>query len=154
MSYYPEIDSHIIQKVKVVLDLSSYATKKELTETIGVDTSNFATKSNFIALKAEVDKLDINKLVNVLSSLNNSKTKVDHLDVDKVKTVPIELKKSSDVVSEEVFKDTKFNKLNTKINNLENKISDTNTLININQYNTDKKSLKKKKKIEMLIKNS
>ena len=28
MSYYPEPDSHICDKVKVVLDLSNYATKK------------------------------------------------------------------------------------------------------------------------------
>ena len=28
MSYYPEPDSHIRDKVKVVLDLSNYATKK------------------------------------------------------------------------------------------------------------------------------
>ena len=28
MSYYPERDSHIRDKVKVVLDLSNYATKK------------------------------------------------------------------------------------------------------------------------------
>ena len=28
MSYYPEPDSHIRNKVKVVLDLSNYATKK------------------------------------------------------------------------------------------------------------------------------
>ena len=29
MSYYPEADSHIRDKVKVVLDLSNYTTKKE-----------------------------------------------------------------------------------------------------------------------------
>ena len=29
MSYYPEPDSHIRDKVKVALDLTSYATKKE-----------------------------------------------------------------------------------------------------------------------------
>ena len=29
MSYYPELDSDIRDKVKVVLDLSTYATKKE-----------------------------------------------------------------------------------------------------------------------------
>ena len=29
MSYYPEPDSHIRDEVKVVLDLSNYATKKE-----------------------------------------------------------------------------------------------------------------------------
>ena len=28
MSYYPELDSRIIDKVKVLLDLSNYATKK------------------------------------------------------------------------------------------------------------------------------
>ena len=27
MSYYPEPDSHVIDKVKVVLDLSNYATR-------------------------------------------------------------------------------------------------------------------------------
>ena len=30
MTYYPEPDSHIGDKVKVVLDLSNYATEKEL----------------------------------------------------------------------------------------------------------------------------
>ena len=30
MRYYPEPDCHITSKVKVVLDLSNYATKKEL----------------------------------------------------------------------------------------------------------------------------
>ena len=50
-------------------------------------------------LKGEVDKLDINKLINVLTSLNNSKAKVDDLDVGKLRTVPVDLKKLSDVVS-------------------------------------------------------
>ena len=30
MSYYPEPDSHIRDKVKVVLDLSNYATEKRI----------------------------------------------------------------------------------------------------------------------------
>ena len=30
MSYYPELDSHTRDKVKAVLDLSDYATKKVL----------------------------------------------------------------------------------------------------------------------------
>ena len=77
MSYYPEPDSHIRYKVKVVLDLSNYATKKELDHATGVDTSDVAAKKNFIILRTEVDKLDINKLVNVLTSLNNLKIKVD-----------------------------------------------------------------------------
>ena len=61
--------------------MSNYATKKELKHTVGVDTSNLVVKKDFIALKAEFDKLDINKLVNVTTSLNNLKTKVDQLDV-------------------------------------------------------------------------
>ena len=32
MSYYPERDRHIRDKVRVVLDLPNYATKKEKTE--------------------------------------------------------------------------------------------------------------------------
>ena len=69
-------------------------------------------------MKAEVDKLDINKLVNVPTSLSNLKTKVDDLDVDKLKTCPIDLKKLSDVVDNEVIKNTKFNRLKTKVNSL------------------------------------
>ena len=61
--------------------------------------------------------------------MNNLKTKVGNLDADKLKTAPIDLKKLSDVMSKEVVKNTKFNKLNTKVNNLENKIPDGPTLI-------------------------
>ena len=49
---------------------------KNLNYATDVDTSNLAEKSNFIALTAEVNKLDINKLVNVSIGLNNLKTKV------------------------------------------------------------------------------
>ena len=75
------------------MGLSNYATKKELDHAIGVDTSDLAPKKDLIALKAEVGKLDSNKLVNVPTSLNNLKTKVDDLDVGKLKTVPVDLKK-------------------------------------------------------------
>ena len=66
--------------------MSNYATKKELEHATGIDTSDVAAKKDFIALKAEVYKLDINKLVNVPTSLNNLKIKVDDLDVGKLKT--------------------------------------------------------------------
>ena len=69
----------------------------------GVDTAKLAAKSDFIALKAEVDKLVLNKLFNVPTDLNNLKTKVDDLDVGKLKTVPIDLKKLSYVVTKEVL---------------------------------------------------
>ena len=95
-------------------------------------------------MKAEVDKLELNKLVNVPTSLNNLETKVDDLDVGKLKTVPVDLKKLSDVVHNEVLKNTKFNTLKTKVNSLEKKIPDATTLIHINQYKTDKQNLEKK----------
>ena len=60
-------------------------------------------------MKAEVDNLHVNKLVNVLISLNNLETEVVDLDVGKLKVVPINLKKWSDVVKNEVVKNTKYN---------------------------------------------
>ena len=86
-------DSHIRDKVKAVLDLTHYATKKELDLARGVDTSHLATKKDFIALKAELNKLDINKFVNAPTSLNNLKTNVDDLGIDKLKTVAMDLNK-------------------------------------------------------------
>ena len=59
------------------------------------------------------------------------------------------MKKISDVVDNEGFKNTKFNTLKTKVNNLENEIPDATTLIHINQYKADKKI---EKELEMLIK--
>ena len=44
----------------------------------------------------------------------------------------------------QLLKKTKFNKLKTKVNNLEKKIPDANSLIHITQYNTDKQNLEKK----------
>ena len=128
MIYYPEPDGHIREKVKVVLDLSNYATKKELEYTkkeleyaTGIDTSDLAAKKDFIAFKAEVDKLDINELINVPTSSNNLKTNVDDLDVGKLKTAPVDLKKLSDVVENEVVKNPKSRTLKTKVSSLENK---------------------------------
>ena len=69
MSSYSEPDGHIGDKVKLVLDFSNYAIKK-------IWNVLKALIQGFIALKAEVDKLDINKLTNVPTSLNNLKTKM------------------------------------------------------------------------------
>ena len=79
--------------------------------------------------------------MNVSTNLNNLKIKADNLDVGKLKTV--DLKTLSDVVDNEIIKNTKFNSLKAKVNNLEQKITDTATLIQINQYNTDKQKLDK-----------
>ena len=144
MSYYPEPDSHIRKKVKVVLDLSNYVTKKELDHVSGVDTSDLAAKKGFIALKVDVDKLDINKRVNVSTSLNNFLKKVDDLDNGKWQTVPLDLKKLSDVVDNDVVKNTKFNAVNTKVNSFKKESPDATRLTHINQYNTDEQNLDNK----------
>ena len=132
MSYYPESDSHIRDKFKVVLDLSKYFAKKELERATDVDTSNLGAKKDSIDLKAEVDKIDINKFVNVPTSLNNLKTKVDDLDVGKLKTFPVDSKRLNDVVAKEIVENTNFNTLKTKLNSLVKKGYDATTLIHIN----------------------
>ena len=60
-----------------------------------------------------------------------------------MKAVAIDLKKISDVVKNEVVKNTNFNTLKTKVNNLDKEIPDVTTLILMNQYNTDKQNLEK-----------
>ena len=80
-------------------------------------------------MNAEVDKLDINELVKIPTNLINLETKVDDLDVGKLKTVPGDLKILTDVVHNEVVKNTKSNILKTKVNNLETKIPDPTILI-------------------------
>ena len=89
--------------------------------------------SDFIAWKGVVDKLELNKLVNVLTGLDNLRIEVEDLDVDKLKTFPVDLKELGVVVSKEVVKNSKFNKLNSKVNNSDNSIPDATILIPINQ---------------------
>ena len=98
MIYNPELDIHIRNKIKVKLELSNYTIKRESQHATGVDTYDLTTKRDFIALKADVEQLDINKLVNVSTSFNNLKLNIDDLDVRKLKTVSINLKKIDQVV--------------------------------------------------------
>ena len=76
------------RKLKIVLkgelDLSNYATKADLKNATGVDTSSFAKKTDLANLKSDVDKLDIDKLKNVPTNSSNLESKVDKLDVDKL----------------------------------------------------------------------
>ena len=51
MSYYPEKDSRIRDKVKVGLDLKNHATKKELKYATGFNTSGSALKF-FVAFES------------------------------------------------------------------------------------------------------
>ena len=80
-TYYPPYKSYS-SNIKVQLDLSNYATKKDINDITHVDVSGFASKTNLAALKPEVDKID----------------------VDKLKTVPVDLAKLSNVVNNDVIK--------------------------------------------------
>ena len=74
MSQHFPIPSNHKENIKVEIDLSNYATKKDINDITHVDTSNFALKTNLSSLKTEVDKLDSGKLATVpvdLSKLNN-----------------------------------------------------------------------------------
>ena len=64
-----------------------------------VDVSNFALKSNLASLKTEVDKLNIDKLV----------------------PIPVDLSKLSNVVKNDVVKETEYNRLVTKVDNIDTK---------------------------------
>ena len=96
--------------INVKVDLSNYATKTDLKNVSHVDVSSFALKSNLASLKTEVDKLDINKVV----------------------PVPVDLSKLSDVVKNDVVKKTEYNKLVTKVDNI-----DTTNFVKKNKYEKD-----------------
>ena len=92
--YFPKPSNHK-ENIKVEIDLSNYATKKDINDITHVDTSNFALKTNLANLKTEVDKLGIDKLV----------------------PIPADLNKFSNVVKNDVVKKVDYDKLVTKVNN-------------------------------------
>ena len=57
------------ENIKVELDLSNYATKKDIKDITHIDASDFALKTNLAALKTEIDKIDADKLKTVLMLL-------------------------------------------------------------------------------------
>ena len=61
--YFPKPFRSFGGNINVKVDLSNYATKTDLKNVTHVDTPSFALKTNLANLKAEVDKLDIEKLV-------------------------------------------------------------------------------------------
>ena len=131
-SYFPKPKS-IKENVKVELDLSNYATKADLKNATGVDTSDFAKKTDSANLKSDVNKSDIDKLKNVPTNVISLKSKEDKLDVGKLVSVPINLRKLSDVVKNDVVKKDEYN---AKIKNIEDKIADianleANTTLNV-----------------------
>ena len=103
------------------MDLSNSATKSDLKNATAVDTSKLAAKSDLVSLKAEVDKLDIDKFKNVPTNLSNLKSKVDKLDFEKLETTPVGLSKLSNVVKNDIVKKDAYN---AKTKNIEDKIPD------------------------------
>ena len=59
--YFPKPFRSFGGNITVKVDLSNYATKTDPTNVTHVDTSRFALKTNLASLKAEVDKLGIDK---------------------------------------------------------------------------------------------
>ena len=82
-----------------------------------VDVSNFALKSNLAILKTDLDKVD----------------------GDKLKAVFVDLSKPSDAVNNDVAKKTVYDKLVTKVNNI-----DISEFVSKTRYDTDKSYLENK----------
>ena len=130
--YYPPYKSSS-NNIKVEIDLTNYATKTDLKNMTHTDVSSFASKTNLLALKTEVDKID----------------------VDKLKTVPDDLAKLSNVVKNEVVKKTDFSadnyvtrtKFSRDTNSLDDKID------KVDQKIPDVSGLATKSSITILIKN-
>ena len=80
--YFPKPYEPFGGDINVKVDLSKYATNVDLKNATGIATSKLAAKSDLASLKSEVDKTD----------------------VDKLNTVPIDLRKSSNVVKKKLSK--------------------------------------------------
>ena len=115
--YFPKPFKHFGLNINIKVDLFNYATKTGLKNVIHVDTSSFALKANLASLKTEVDKLDNEELV----------------------PVPVNLRKLSDVVKNDVVEKTVHDKLVEKVNNI-----DTSGFVLKTKYDTDKSELVQK----------
>ena len=103
--------------INVKVNLSNYVTKIDLKNVTHVDVSNFALKSNLASLKTEVDKLDIDTLA----------------------PVPNDLARLSNVAKNDVVKKTEYDKLVTKVDNI-----DTTGFALKTTYDADKSDLETK----------
>ena len=114
--YFPSYRSSG-RNIKVELDLSSYATKNDPKNVTHEDVSSFTLKTNLADLKTEVDKRDIARLTPFHDNLA----------------------KLSNAVKNYVVKKTKYNKLVTKVDNI-----DTTGFVLKATYDRDKSDSEKK----------
>lgn len=91
-------------KRKVELDLPNYVPKSDIKRATDINTLKFAKETDLGNIKSDADELRINYLKVVSRILNSLKGKVDKSNVDKLRTVPVDMKKLSDVVDEDVVK--------------------------------------------------
>ena len=115
--YFPNSYKLFAGDSNVEISLSNYVTKIDLKNETVINTSKLASTSNLVSLKAKVDKSDVDNLVPVLQNL----------------------RKLSNVVNNEVVKKSVYDKLVTKVNNI-----DANEFVLKTKYDTDKLDLKKK----------
>ena len=115
--YFPEPFRSFGGNINVKVDLSNYTTTTDLKNVTHVDNSSFVLKTNLDSLKTEVDKFDIDKLA----------------------PVPVDLRKLSDVVKNDVVKKAVYDKLAAKVNNI-----DTRAFVSKTKYQTDKTELQTK----------
>ena len=114
--------------MKFYLDLSNYATKADLNNGTGVDTSKYAKKNVYLDdLKSRVDKLDIDKLKNEPTNSSNLKSKTDKLDADKLVAILVDLSKLNDLIKNDVVKKDMYN---AYIKKIEDKLSKITNLAN------------------------
>ena len=97
MSKYFQPYNNSSENIKIELDLSNYATKKDIKDITHVDASGFASKTNLAALKTEFDKID----------------------TDKLKAVPNDLAKLSNGVKNDVVKKADYNALKSKVDGID-----------------------------------
>ena len=109
--------NHLVEILTLQLIFQIIATKTDLKNVTHVDNSRFALKTYLATLKTEVEKLDIDKLV----------------------PVPTDLSKLRNVVKNGVVKKIVYDKLVTKVNNI-----DTSDFVLKTKYDTDKSELEKK----------
>ena len=138
--YFPKAYEPFGGNINFKVDLSNYATKSDLKNSIEIDTSKLAAKYDLVSLKAEVDKLDIDKLKSVPTNLSNLKGKVVKLDIGKLETTPVHLSKLSNVVKNDVVKKTEYN---AKIKNKEDIIPNITNLATKTMLNTKTNEFKR-----------
>ena len=109
--YFPKPYKPFGRNINVKVDLSNYARKADIKIISHVDTSSFALMTHLANLKTELDKLDIDKLV----------------------PVPTDFSKLSNVVKNDVIKETEYDKLVAKVNNI-----DTSGFVLKTKYDTVK----------------